>query len=209
MSCRNKGARYDVRPYAYGYSHGYSYKMGYNYGYGIPAYRKRISGDGYCETGGVQRCGHVPHACEPIVKRVTCIRPSCDCNEPILIEVTGLFNELAANNCFDLVFCPDTLEMSNTAPVVLTDGDEEFLLMEGFTGNTVKYDQLTRVVDWRHDPLWGHCWRDGKIVLRCYYGNEGPAHHKLHIMVNTPLPKSTHAPKRFPAGVPLRDEASI
>ena len=201
MSCCNNR---EFERERFGFGHGFEH--------GIPMHRRRrFSGDGYCETHGIQRCGRPrqPHKCKPIVKRVTCIHPTCECNDPVVIEITGLFNELAANNCFDLVFCPDTLEMSSTAPVVLTDGDEEFLLIEGYTGNTVKYDQLTRIVDWRHDPTWGHCWREGKIVLRCYYGNDGPRSHKLHIMVNTPLPHSTHTPKKHPAGVPYIDEASV
>lgn len=136
--------------------------------------------------------------CKPIVKRVTCIRPSCECDEPTVIEVTGLFNELATNNCFDLVFCHDTLQNNSCSPVCLTDGEQSYLLIEGFTGNTVKYDQLVQLVDFhknghRHNPCKP---RRCETVLRCFFGNDGPPGMRLHIMCDSPLPASTHVPNR-------------
>jgi hypothetical protein len=120
-----------------------------------------------------------------------------------------MWNQLASNNCWELIFCPNTLEMSSTAPVVLTDGDQDFLLIEGFTGNTVKYDQLTRIVDWRHDPDWRHCWRNGEIVLKMFFGNDGPRGHRLQMNCNTQLPPSTHVPRISPSHVPPSQEAVI
>lgn len=158
--------------------------------------------------------------CKPIVKRVVCINPSGDFRVPTELRVTGLFNELAANNCFDLIFCTDTLQMSSTSNVVLTDTVQEFTLLEGGTGNTVKYDQLVELVDFHHRTGWRHC-PERQVVLKCFYGNDGPVGHSLHITVLgecTPcglkhLPKTTHTPEpQFlpgPPGPNIIGEASI
>lgn len=120
--------------------------------------------------------------CEPLIRRVVGVNAN---SNPVLLTINKPFSELAENNCFKLLIQICSLTSINTNPVSLIDSDGTVHpLIQGCTGNVVRYDQLVKAVNVRR----GWC----EYVLNCYFGNDGAPSGELHVVCNTKLPCTTY-----------------
>ena len=194
----------------------------FGFGHECGCCRLPISGDGYykSEFPLVQPGRHhgrfLREFCKEPEKVVVCVKPSCCCEKPVELEVSGMFNELATDNCWILRICADMLQMNSTSDIVLSDVDQAFLMKE-WTGAAIKYDQLCAIVDYHRRSGWRHC-PDRQIKLAMYFTNKGPKKHEVNVTCLgwldkcgkiLPLPRTTFVPNKRVAGVPPEDEVVI
>jgi len=110
------------------------------------------------------------------------------------MRITGRIAEIAQNHCFVLEICPDTLQEISTKPVFLTDGCDHFPLIQGESGNRVRWDQLVILADYYRKR---HCGK--KVRLLAYMGNDGAGCGDIiHFVINSRLPRTTHISNQPP-----------
>lgn len=123
--------------------------------------------------------------CRPLIERVISVTPATD---PVVITVNKPLAEVAQENCFRLLFQPCSLESINTNPVSISDGTNTYVMIQGCTGNVVRYDQLVEYVH-RHSRKDCGCFRE--VILDCFFGNDGMPESVVHVVVNTRLCRSS------------------